>query len=279
MQVYTAGNTRRAVFPTFGDFISEMKRISDNGGGYYSHGGGQWAGADSLSEAVRICENGWNGGRKTVEDVMGRLQTSLKQMARDMVPQMVHDVAGAYPDMGLFMEGEPECMVQFVANDDQTVGQVCRILVDCGASSLYTAEWMQKRAGAVCALVQALTMVGKSVEVWIASAVTIGKKTHDTTVCVHQAGKSLNVDDIAFALGHPAMLRQMIFSVRHDKVMGYDTQDMGRTCGHIAETKQYLSPEVIVERAENEPAGTPDAVKDPEKWVRHQLVKMGLLGE
>lgn len=276
MQVYNEGNVRRAVFPTFGDFISEMKRISQTGDQYPSHG--SWSGAASLSEAVQICEAGWDGGRKTVEDVMGRLQTSLKQMARDMMPRMTYDVAGAYPDMGRFMEGEPECMVQFLNDDDQTAGQVCRLLVDCGASAVYTAEWMQKRAGAVCALVQALTMVGKSVEVWIASAVTIGRNVHDTAVCVHQAGKTLNVDDIAFAMGHPAMLRQMIFNVRYDKVMGFHG-GMGSTCAHIAQTKDYLSPEIIVERAENEPKGTPDAVENPEKWVRHQLVKLGLLGE
>lgn len=278
MNIYTTGKTRRAVFPTFADFIGTMENVIKDDPNASGSSDPHWSGARNLRDAVSICKNGWDGGRKTVEDVMGRLQTSLKQMAREMVPHMVHDVAGAYPDMGLFMEGEPECMVQFVQNDDVTAGQVTRLLVDCGASAIFTPEWMQKRAAAVCALVEALTMVGRSVEVWIASAVTIGSKVHDTVVCVHQAGGVLNVDDIAFTMGHPAMLRQMIFTVRGDKTMGWNA-GMGTTCGHIAETKEYLSPEIVVERAENEPFGTPDAVNDPEKWVRHQLKKLGLLAE
>lgn len=270
--------SKRVVFSDFGDFITTMEAEGKRHQ-RHNYGGATWAGAASLSDAVVICKDGWDGGRKVVEPIVASLQSSLKQVARDIAPLMQYDVAGAYPDMGRFMEGEPECMVQFMPNPDQTSGQVCRVLIDCGANAHYTSEWMTKRAGAVTALVQVLTMVGKSVEIWIASPVDIGSKRHDTLVCVNNAGSVLNADDIAFALGHPAMLRQMIFACREHAEMGWDDSGVGSSVPHDSATLEYLKPELVVHRAEHCKKGTPDPAHEPLEWVKYMLKDMGLLSE
>ena len=268
--------TKRVVFSDFGDYVTTMKSKVKGGHKRQSHSGG-WAGAESLGDAVAICENGWHGARHIIDPIVASLQTSLKRLAHDMAPHMVMDVSGAYPDMGLYMEGEPECMVQFVPNPDSTVGQVCRVLIDCGANAKYEASWMTKRAGAVTALVQVLTMIGKSVEIWIASPVDIGNKVHDTVVCVNNAGAVLNADDIAFAMGHPAMLRQMIFACREDAEMGWDHKGVGSSVPHLASTVDYLKPELVVHRAEHCPKSMPDPANQPLEWVRYMLKDMGVL--
>lgn len=242
---------------------------------YKDWGDVAWHGTDSLASAISMLANGWDAGRKVVDNIVGSLESELQMVAHDMVQEMVYDTAGAYPDMGRYMEGEPECMVQFVPTTDTTSGQVTRLLIDNGASARYSADWMTKRAGAVAALVHVLNMVGKSVEVWIASAVKIDSKVHDTVVCVHRAGAPLNVDSIAFALGHPSMLRRIMFEARYDKTTGHG--HAGSTIGHIQETLDYVQPHIVIHRAENEPSTVPDPVDKPLVWVRHQLEKLGLL--
>jgi len=267
---------KQVVFPTLADMLSTMDGKTP---AYRDNGLRDWHGTDNLQEAVNLAREGWTHGRKTVEDILGRLESSLQQVAQDMVMETTHDVVGAYPDMGRFMEGEPECMVQFLPETDTTSGQVTRLLIDNGACAKYSADWMTRRAGAVTALVQALTMVGKSVEVWVASPVEIGGKIHDTVVCVHQAGQPLSVDAIAFCLGHPAMLRRMMFECRADRTMGH-ASGMGGTYGkHLPETLEYVQPHIVIQRAENEPKTVPDPADRPLEWVRFQLQKLGLLPE
>jgi hypothetical protein len=238
-----------------------------------------WAGTRDMAQALGLLRDGWEHGRNTVDTIVSNLESSLQQVAHDMVQQTMYDSTGAYPDMGRYMEGEPECMVQFVPTSDNTSGQVTRLLIDNGASARYTAEWMTKRAGAVAALVHVLNMVGKSVEVWVASPVDIDGRIHDTVVCVHRAGAPLNVDSIAFTLGHPSMLRRIMFECRADRISGFNSTSMGRTAGaHIQETLDYIQPHVVVQRAENE-HGVPCPVASPIEWVKFQLNKLGLLSE
>jgi hypothetical protein len=280
MLVHNIEDVRIAVFPTVSDLIATFDGREPN----YVSADSTWSGAASNQQAIEILRNGWTHGRQTVDRVAGRLESSLQQVAKDLVQEMTYDVAGAYPDMGRFFEGEPECMVQFVPTDDVTVGQVTRILVDCGASQRYSADWMTERAAAIAALVQVLSMVGKSVEIWVASPVTFSAndKKQDTLVCVHQAGQTVNVDSIAFALGHPAMLRRLIFDVRCDDTMSYGADvatrsGLGRTCEHLQETIDYVKPHVVIQRVENSKPGVPDPVSNPLEWVKHHLHELGLL--
>jgi hypothetical protein len=265
---------KQVIFPTLSDLLSTLDGKTP---AYKSRDDASWSGTATLQEAVDIARHGWTHGRETVDAILGTLESSLQQVAHDMVMHMTHDVVGAYPDMGRFMEGEPECMVQFVPQADTTSGQVTRLLIDNGACAKYTADWMTRRAGAVTALVQALTMVGKSVEVWVASPVKIDGLVHDTVVCVHQAGMPVNVDAIAFCLGHPAMLRRIMFECRQDRKMGH-AKGVGGTYGkHHPETVEYVQPHILVQRAENEPSSVPDPASKPLEWVRFQLNKLGLL--
>lgn len=272
-------NTKITVFPTLTDFIEVMDKQAESPS-YRGHDSSGWSGGASLREAVTTLKDGWDGGAEVVEDILARLQTSLKQIAKDMTPKVVYDVTGSFPDIERYLEGEPECMVNFRLDDESKAGQVCRILIDCGANASYSQDWMTRRAGAIAALVQVLQMVGKSIEVWIASPVEINSKVHDTVVQVHGAGKTLNIRDIAYGLGHPGMLRKCIFEARVDPKMGWGGQNVGGTYGrHHEWTLDYLKPELVIQRAENEPYGTPDPSRDPEAWVKHQLVRLGVLSE
>lgn len=277
MRVIDNGNDHRT---TIYDGVQEMVDHLRNETDRHDHLGcnAGWSGTASLAEAVELCDQGWEDGARVIEDVLANIKTSLQDVAQEMVTATYYDVAGAYPDMGRFMGGEPECMVQFTMQEDVTSGQVCRLLIDVGASAKYTADWMTRRAGAISAFVQVLTMVGKSVEVWVASPVTIGGgRIHDTVLCVHRAGSTLNVSDIAYVLGHPSMLRHCIFQTRYSAETGYH-MGMGSTYGkHLDSTLDFVQPDVVIQRAENEPRNVPDPADRPVDWIRFQLEKLGLL--
>ena len=279
MQKYNpTSNTTTVVFPSFGDFTSHLATVADDRPG---PGLDKWYGdTASLGDAVSRMSKPWSDGRAVVESVINSLDTTLKSLALELVPVSYFDEAGAYPDIARYLEGEPENMVAFDQTKDQTAGQVCRILVDIGASAGYTGEWMTKRAGALGALVQVLAMVGRSVEIWIASPVkhTSRNSYHDTLVCLQSAGTPLNVDDIAFGLGHPATLRRGFFEIRGNGATGWADGDVGTTNGKALDwTVDYLKPELVIERAENEPRGTPCPASHPAEWVRNCLVRLGLL--
>lgn len=270
--------TTTVVFPSFDEFTKHLGTVAVERPG---PGRDVWYGdTDSLGDTVARMSKPWHEGRAVVERVISALDTTLKSLALELVVVPYYDEAGAYPDVARYLEGEPECMVAFDQSKDQTAGQVCRILVDIGASANYTGEWMAKRAGALGALVQVLAMVGRSVEIWIASPVRhTGKQSwHDTLVCLQSAGKPLNVDDIAFGLGHPATLRRGFFEIRGNGATGWADGNVGRTNGKALDwTLDYLKPELVIERAENEPRGTPCPAVNPEQWVRSCLVRLGLL--
>lgn len=276
MRVIKEGTTKVVVYDGVADMIGHLRNATD------LHREGTdpvWSGTTSLGEALDLCDKGWTEGRQIVEDTLANLKTSLRDMAEEMVQVMYHDVAGAYPDMGRYMEGDPECMVEFSTTASTTVGQVCRILVDCGANANYTSDWMARRAAAITAFIEVLTAVGKSVEVWVASPVTHGSNgIHDTVICAHRAGATLNVADIAYLLGHPSMLRHCVFQTRWDYATGFHDQGMGATYGkHLEQTVEMVQPDVMIQRAENEPREVPDPARDPLKWVRYQAEKLGLL--
>lgn len=279
MQVIRKENETSVVFDSWSAFIERLRSVADGRPGR-PNDANNWYGSDNLADAVSRMDSPWADGRDIVESVLGSLETRLQALARELVATTYHDVAGAYPDIERYLQGEPECMVQFDLRQDTTAGQVCRVLIDGGANAGYTSDWMVRRAACLAAFVQVLTMLGRSVEIWLASPVTHtrnGSQVHDTLICLQSGGTPMSVDDIAFGLGHPATLRRGVFEIRGNGETGWADGNVGRTYGkHLESTVEYLRPEVVIERAEND-RNIPDPDRDPIGYVRTLLVRAGLL--
>ncbi len=163
--------------------------------------------------AVSLAQHGWPEGAAKVAELADAIYADLRlRMDDDLQP--VADVAGGAVNIGDYLAGAPDCMV---AMELQPVPRPeVRIAVSIGFSGSITADLILTRGAAILALAQALirsglrvTLVGES-----RSLSTRGAKVRsDMFIDLIRPGESADVDALAFALVHPAMLRRLGFAV------------------------------------------------------------------
>ncbi|QWT30644.1 hypothetical protein SEA_ROSE5_129 [Mycobacterium phage Rose5] len=130
-------------------------------------GDGVWHGSvKSVSEA---CELAAKGLPKDGVDALALASVKAKGMVQEIrTPQYVNcmDTAGAYVDMGRFVTGEPECMVDYALQEDTAVQTVIPIVVNMAVVGGVRHEEIAKRGRAIVALIDAVQATGRSVELW-----------------------------------------------------------------------------------------------------------------
>lgn len=181
---------------------------------------------DSLDHALKLAKDGWPEGTKRIHDLENKLNISNLRSAIGDAEVEVYDTAGAFVDVGLYLDGEPECMGEFEevrAKNPRVVTIYINVAVSGGT---FTDKVMRKGAAAG-ALVDLLESAGISTEVvaiemsnWIPTAATYtaadtnGRgKCYIVRTVVKRAGETLDLDRLAFALVHPAYLRRLVFAV------------------------------------------------------------------
>lgn len=260
------------IIHTFNNIQQFKDRISDPQH-HYNAGGGMGYGATSVAHAFEISAQGWAEQMPKATEVVGQVMQSVGDRI-DLTPKVMMDVQGSVVDMGSYMTGEPECMVSFPLEDECRNDKVLKVLLDPGASGGYSEEYLATRAAAVSALLDVLQMLGHALEIWVASPVKEGRiQIHATVTKINEAGRYVSLQDIMYWCGHPSLLRRMVFTHRHMDGIG---SGMGATMRMPQAVKDIVSPDVVVERGENLPYGTPDPGYDPEGWVMHTLQALGL---
>lgn len=146
------------------------------------------------------------------------------QAVSDMQGQMVkpqfyetNDVSGAVVDMGRYVEGVPECMVEYyptdLDSDSKIVSLIMNISYNCGISE----EAITKQGNAMMGLVEAIELHGKQAEIWTDMHVSgwgdDNKVYCRTAVRLKKAGEPLDVGMFMYALTHPSYLRAIMFNV------------------------------------------------------------------
>ena len=99
-------------------------------GSHYAHGG-SWHGSRNWDEAVSFALKGWRAGRE-------RMIAARAPRARPKISvyrSQSFDVAGAYPNIGMALGGDPECMVNHGATEISS-RPVIAIDVDLAAHDL-----------------------------------------------------------------------------------------------------------------------------------------------
>ena len=231
---------------------------------------------DSFASGAELARHGWHAVRPDVDKLMSSLTERIGERI-DYAQVTNYGVTGSIVDMGRFMQGEPECMMEFVPEPTERMGRVVRIFVDYGASSQYDAQHFVRRGTAILALIDTLTKLGVGCEVWGETAVDGRDSTHTTVVKLHDARDQMDIDGLMFAIAHPSMLRRMTFSVRemasNSKGIGaYRGGSYGSTCKMKYATTQDV--DVKIERTEN---GRSIMMDNPVDWVCQTIDGLGLL--
>ena len=255
----------------FQDFATGKR---DSGVASREIGNTEWYGSIDFPEALRHCVHGWPEGADKVrqwEAVFSRIISE-----KTLLPEPQACFTGEYFDMGLAMSGVPECWFKLPQEESPSNGKIVRVAVNLSASAAYTGDDMMRRGAASAALVQALEMCGKSVELTVLAAISSGHGNGDVlqyVIPAKKAGEMLDIDRLSFLCAHPGCFRRLIFSCMEGEDSGLREQfgiSPGAGYGYPGKAVRIpadiIVPEMLLGRSDG----------DMIAWVLKELEKQGV---
>jgi hypothetical protein len=160
-------------------------------------------------QALVLAKDGWSAGAEVIaakaSQMVNRLvnRTSIGQLH-----EIGYDTSGAAYDPGALCQGTPECWGTIVPEVSK---RAIHIIYNASASAGVPESVIQNRGIAVAALVWMLNVDGYPVTVdWLdwAEHFTTGTSKIYVRLVDAVSGSQLDLDRLAFGLGHPAMFRR-----------------------------------------------------------------------
>jgi hypothetical protein len=137
-----------------------------------------------------------------------------------------HDTAGAFVDMGRFVEGQPECMVEFFPTEEPNQNKIVALILNVSYNCMISAEAIKKNGQAMMSLVEAVEMSGMQTEIWTDMYVRGGDTYARTAVRLKRAGEPFDVGMFMYALTSNTYLRAHLFNAMHSH-----GADIRKRCG------------------------------------------------
>lgn len=229
------------VFPNSAAFVAKAKAPAKVVGASVDRSSDSWAGG-SMENALRMVDTGWNGRPSLGDKAKGMTLTGTAPAHSTR-----HSVSGAVVDMGEYLAGMPECMIDFV---EEPAPRIVKLGVNLVASGGNEPSTFERRGAVVLALVESLTAAGFGVEVTV-YMLTRAVNTdwiHLDAFTLKRADQYLDMDALAFWTCHASAFRRVWFaaSERQDddyrnafgvfRGGGYGRPTSIRSCPEAAET-------------------------------------------
>ena len=157
--------------------------------------------------ALRMALDGWPEGRKALVESVAR---SGKRYGDQI--QIEYDIQGVMPCVPTFLTGQPENMLQVTP---QPVRPICRVSVEFLIPFKVDAIAQANYGAAILGAVESLELQGVTVELQgICSSYGDPSKTnYAVTWPLKTEGQALDIDRLAFTLGHTASSRRLVFGL------------------------------------------------------------------
>lgn len=176
-----------------------------------------WNGSTTFAQAIDLARTGWTAGRADLSAAVTALAASA-----DARPRWTWTLepAGARPLVPAALAGAPAAMMQF--RRSLTQAPVLHIKVESFVSCGVNASAVIARGAALCALIDSIEHQGIRVELtlwgdwsgWSGKTRKDMNTRHLCTVRLKAPDEPLDMDRIAFALGHPACQRRLVFRLQ-----------------------------------------------------------------
>lgn len=173
----------------------------------------RWSDTKTMDEALELARYGWEEGRQHLRQAVGRIALDQLVGRRPIVESRL-DFAGDEVDIGAYLHGEPEHMVDYQVRQD-THGKQAMMYVNASVASRVSSERIMQRGGALYAAIEALRTEGYSLGLTMVDSTKNNRFSHYTEyqIPVVQPGEYLDIDTAAFCLAHPAFLRRGVFAL------------------------------------------------------------------
>lgn len=232
----------------------------------------EWSGAQSLDHAMELAHAGYGEIRPEVDKILAVLEERLaERFGNRFVTE--YSVTGGSVDMGKFVTGEPECMMDWVSEPAASMGRVVKICIAGTVSAGIKPDMIIRRGTAVVALLDTLHKLGVGLELWWDSTIEGSDHIkHSTAVRLHDSAEPLDVDNLMWAVAHPSMLRRVTFAVQ-ERSETAKAQGVGYGYGRCCDMAlpKVMDFDVTLERLE---AGDLSE-SDPLKWVIQTVEGLG----
>lgn len=187
---------------------------------YYSdryYGGYEWDYGIGLAGAKQLAERGWSEGAKQIAMLSAPIVRRIS--SRILRPEPAFDIEGSAIDMGRYLQGEPECFLQWresETEDSNRSGGIVHIVVNVAVSARFTSQQFYEKGAAVAVLVDCLEHSGKRVVLDVGGGANHPEADINTEVIVRlkEAQEPLSIESIAFAIAHPGFCRRLLFWAR-----------------------------------------------------------------
>jgi hypothetical protein len=119
------------------------------------------------------------------------------------------DFAGIMPDVGVFLSGEPQCMVNYIQSDAEV--KILKIAVQCNCNGGWAAKDLIKHSEEVFHAIRWAQSKGYQVELVALMYNCMGSVTETFTITLMKAGDVLSASRIAAAI-HVSLFRCLWFA-------------------------------------------------------------------
>lgn len=225
------GTRKRSVvmFDSFHDLLKHNREGTDHRSAHMDDP--EFYGVTDMKDADRLAQQGLP--REGVEAI-DLAQQKVAQMAGDLYRPAYsdfYDTAGAYVDMGRYVEGEPECMVNFEPTEEPGQSRIVALILNITYNWMISAEAIKQNGQAMFALVEAIETAGMQAEIWVDMHVRgydqyAAPYSARTAVRLKKAGEPFDVSMFMYALTHNSFLRAHIFNAMHTH-----DEDVREACG------------------------------------------------
>lgn len=206
------GKVYRNTYADINEWVATAKTYVD--AGQYGSFRGEWTGVSSFDEVLTLARDGW---LSEAPGAIAMAETAIATVTQEYdLPtiDIVHDVAGAVVDMGRYMTGDPECMMEFPPIESPNVGNVVTVCASIGARGGVSTAAIKRRGYATVALALTLDRMGFATELWVDSSCNISGGIGRSRTLLKGANDSLDVARIMFAYAHPGFFRGAVLPAR-----------------------------------------------------------------
>lgn len=168
----------------------------------------QWSGSSSLSKAIEIGVNGWEEGANLIKHHLDKL--SAVGTATTLIPQ--YEVSGDSVDVGRFLSGEPENMLNWLEAESEG-HKIVDVYFNCSVGARTATESIIRYGSAALTAIDYLEQNGYRCNLYIYFGFHKGSLDRSVIVKIKDAHGSLNISTAAFCIAHPSYLRRLMLKI------------------------------------------------------------------
>jgi len=173
----------------------------------------------TIEQAVELATKGWAYGLSLLKESRAEIE---KIQGESSEQNFHYDVSGAYPDVARFLQGEPECMVDF---SEQVNEKLISVGVNLSMSSGVNPARARNRGAAILAIISRLQDAGYKVRVngyFISSDYHLADtETSVVKILLKDFNMVTDEDRLCFWMCNEAALRRIEFRRRENQSKEY----------------------------------------------------------